>query len=903
MADRVAKTKEDILIDIEEKLKQEKWTRATIESYSVKNLIELDSFITMAMDEGFKEDLKALCKEHLKHSQNSIVGLYIIGVLSLEESSIDDTHLPQLIKLFMDSKKYKIAEFLSEKILSYRENKFALKTLETVYEEQNEEDELFNIKKRLVLIDSKDAANAKFLGEYYEKEGDKDLSMFYNRLAIERYIKSKSTKMVEELWNRIIKLNPDDFHLVINIARKIREVMGDERVADMVYNDVIRHFIKDDKYENALTMLKVILDFKPSDKALRKALEECYRSIYKDHSQLEKYLKNSALGQSWKPHREAIRNFESHIAFDKGSFVSHKNWGIGVVNDIQNDLVIIDFDKKKGHEMSLSIALRALNVLPHNHIIIWKQTRMEDLKEMIKKEPLKTMEIVLWSYGGEATSKDIKMELVPEAMDEKEWNHFWPIVRKEIEHNNQIVMSLTKRNVFELRNTEETVAEELIRKFKKTTNFENKVKVFIDYIIRGADLNDPAAQALIAYFLEIINASSELNERKLISLCVLKYGNYSDYNDALVDTSVIFGIKNLNELYESLDIELKKPFLVILQKKLKDWDNRFVEFILSSSITKLHNYLFKELVNYEKWEIINSVLLSVLNSYQEKPELFIWFVKIVLEKQEPTMEEHIMIKEIDIVYRLLSLIDILNNEIDSKTNVGRNKKIIGSIDEILFEKKTLDNLIDEGDAASANSILSLIYAINTLDAELKSHYTGKIIGKYPNLEESGGQEKIRIRHPFLVTRKSFENKKLNLERIMNVDIPQNSMAIGEAMEKGDLRENAEYKAALEKQDQLKASASKLEKELLDAKVLEKSMIDLSIVDVGTKVKLKNLDGKNEEYQILGQWEVNFENGIISYHSPLGRSLMDKKVGAEIDFEFNGEMKKYKILEINLADFD
>src|SRR5208283_5267082 len=161
-----------------------------IESYNVRNFIELDSIIRMSIDDNFKDDLKNLCRENLKHYQNSVVGLYIIGVLSLEESSVDDTHIPQLIKLFMDNKKFKIAEFLSEKILSYRENKFALKTLETVYEDYGNQDELFNIKKRLVLIDSKDAANAKYLGEYYEKEGDKDQAMFYYRLAMERYIKA-----------------------------------------------------------------------------------------------------------------------------------------------------------------------------------------------------------------------------------------------------------------------------------------------------------------------------------------------------------------------------------------------------------------------------------------------------------------------------------------------------------------------------------------------------------------------------------------------------------------------------------------------------------------------------------------------------------------------------------------
>ena len=296
-------------------------------------------------------------------------------------------------------------------------------------------------------------------------------------------------------------------------------------------------------------------------------------------------------------------------------------------------------------------------------------------------------------------------------------------------------------------------------------------------------------------------------------------------------------------------------------------------------------------------------MMTAMNNYQEKPELFSWIARMLIEEEYPSLKDKLGIKDNEIIYRLVSLIDILSNEIEAKTNVGMNKKVRDQIYDLIWKKKALDNYIMIADENQSNAILSLIYSANSMQDSIRKEYIEKIIAKFPHLEQAAGQEKVMIRHPFLVTKLSYEAKKRDLQRIMNEEIPQNSAAIGEAMEKGDLRENAEYKAALEKQDQLKAAASKLEAELGQAKLIEKDKIDTTKVDVGTHVKLQNQDGATEEYQILGQWEVEFEKNIISYHSPFGKALIDKKVGKEVDFEFNGQMKKYKILDISIADFE
>ena len=456
--------------------------------------------------------------------------------------------------------------------------------------------------------------------------------------------------------------------------------------------------------------------------------------------------------------------------------------------------------------------------------------------------------------------------------------------------------------MIELRDNEQSIVDEIISKFKKTTTFENKVKLFIDFVLRGGDVNSAPAAAMVDYFNEIIKASSESNDKQLVSLVALKYSNYEKYSDSDVDSSNFFEIKSLYDLYDKLDPELKKTFLMLLMKKLKDWDLKFADIIIHSSVVKLNRFMLNELEMFEKFEVINNIFVASMNAFHENPELFLWISKVLFEESTTNLKDKIGVRESEVMFRLLSLIDILNDEIESKTNIARNKKIIQGIYDILFKKNMLKELIAMSDEATAKSLLSLLYSTLTLETEMREAFINQIIALYPSLKKISKQEKIFIRHPFLVTNTSLEAKKRELARIMSAEIPENSRAIGEAMEKGDLRENAEYKAALEKQDQLKASASKLETEINQAKVLDKNKVNTSIVDVGVKVTVKAPDGMIDEYQILGQWDVDFNTKTISYHSPLGKSLLDRKVGDKIDFEYNGELKKFEIVKIQIADF-
>ena len=157
-------------------------------------------------------------------------------------------------------------------------------------------------------------------------------------------------------------------------------------------------------------------------------------------------------------------------------------------------------------------------------------------------------------------------------------------------------------------------------------------------------------------------------------------------------------------------------------------------------------------------------------------------------------------------------------------------------------------------------------------------------------------------HNFLVTRKAYADKQKQLEHILNVEIPKNSKDIGEAQEKGDLRENAEYQSALEKQKNLQILSKKLDDDIKKAKVIFAKNVDLTKVSPGTKLRLKNLDsGKEEIFVILGEWDSQPEMNIVSYKSPFGAALLGYKVNEEVEIKLTENNKRYKVLSIEIAD--
>jgi transcription elongation factor GreA len=150
-----------------------------------------------------------------------------------------------------------------------------------------------------------------------------------------------------------------------------------------------------------------------------------------------------------------------------------------------------------------------------------------------------------------------------------------------------------------------------------------------------------------------------------------------------------------------------------------------------------------------------------------------------------------------------------------------------------------------------------------------------------------------------VTKETLEQLKAELQRMKTVDRPAASKAIAEAREKGDLKENAEYDAAKEAQGLLEARLKKMENDLANVRILDTTEIDTGKVSILTKVALTNLTTKKQvSYQIVSEKEADLKLGKISVTSPIGKSLLGKVVGDEVEVHVPAGVLKLKVENIS-----
>ena len=151
-----------------------------------------------------------------------------------------------------------------------------------------------------------------------------------------------------------------------------------------------------------------------------------------------------------------------------------------------------------------------------------------------------------------------------------------------------------------------------------------------------------------------------------------------------------------------------------------------------------------------------------------------------------------------------------------------------------------------------------------------------------------------------MSQEGYDNLKKEIEHLKTVERPNISKQIGEARDKGDLSENAEYDAAKEAQGLLEMKIAKLEEVLGNSRVLDKSKVDLSKIGPLSIVRLMNKKiGKEVTYTLVSENEANFKEGKISMGSPIGKALTGRKLGDIVEVNVPAGVITFEVLEISI----
>lgn len=151
-----------------------------------------------------------------------------------------------------------------------------------------------------------------------------------------------------------------------------------------------------------------------------------------------------------------------------------------------------------------------------------------------------------------------------------------------------------------------------------------------------------------------------------------------------------------------------------------------------------------------------------------------------------------------------------------------------------------------------------------------------------------------------ITQEGLNKLKAELDQLVNVERPAISKQIGEAIEKGDISENAEYDAAKDAQGMLEAKIAILRGKIANARIIDESKIDTDSVQILNKVTIKNKkNNATMVYTIVSEHEADLKSGKISIETPIAKGLIGKKVGDVVDIKVPSGVIPFEIIDISM----
>jgi len=904
-------TGETIEAKIQSQFNEEKWTRIAAKDVSISRFKLLEAIFLETIEQDKKELLLEESKNQILEYEPSVAARYFIGMLALKDNKHEDIiYLKQLLDQFQEAAKWAVVEYLSDKMLAENENRTILYAKAMALEKLGKSKESIPVLEKLAKIDKKNPEIALKYADAIINE-DLDKGVQYYKQAAEAFAKNLNIERLKTIWNKLIELIPNDFTFYKKIERILNGQRQKETIADL-YVQLAHVFIKKEDVDNIIDLSKKILTYNPNYARFKSELVKSLKTKYESHSLLEDFLKYSGLLDTRKNTLTALGNFETNIVFDKGNYVFHRNWDVGQILEITNEYMVISFADKKEHKMEIQMALKALKPLTEDHFWVQYYQDPDKIKNMFEEDIVSFFKVLIISFGNKISLADIKAEVANKFIPIAKWSKWWTKTRAVILKDPLISVSSQKRDIIEYSETTVSNSDQAIDRFQAVQSFEEKLATAISTLKDTEECED-ALEFMVTFFKEGLKSLDlEVQVESLIILDMLKdkLQDEEAYYTPEAKSRVIENLKKLT-IHEvaalSVDFkssDLKKEYAKIVKTSYKEWQKVYVEMLFHVPI-KIHKTLISELASSDSATELKEFFNRLRKDAKQHAEIFLWTFKNLLTNTWDNLE-------LDTKEYVLGFFRLVRNieKIEKKGTKLRNlsKDIItGTLQENLMTS------IKDVASESVRKISALFKDVDLFNEIEKDKFVKWLISVNPSLfedDEDSHTDKahgesiadyLEKNNKTIASVNAIQEMQSELDEVVNVEMPKNSKEIGVAQEKGDLRENAEYKAAMEKQEQLQALISKLEGQIKEPEKLVASQIMLDSIGVGVKVKLNDeKTGYLFVYTIMDQWDADIDKGIISYKSPLGKALLGVQVNDVIDFGSGEDEQRLKVLGLERA---
>ena len=581
--------------------------------------------------------------------------------------------------------------------------------------------------------------------------------------------------------------------------------------------------------------------------------------------------------------------------FTPGACVLHKNWGFGQIANIDFliNQITIDFATKKGHSMQLQYAADSLQRIDREHILARIALDLEGVRKEANQEPEQFVRAVLTSYSGKLTVDQLTRVLVPAVFNETGFKKWWDGAKKVLKKSGHFSLPTKKTEPILYREEAVSRSSEHLETFASARQLKDQIGALERILRELEEFKDSATQ------LQSIISVAEETARRNAKMATAEALTMLTQRDEMVErvkelqagaaaptiaSMLLDEQRALSSLLEEVPAAKLRRIVNALPSAFGDaWTSKALQLVARGS-TRVVTEAARLMQEHEKNEELKTALDRAIRDHSISSSALTW----LCDKKEREGQLKSLIHP-----RVMSA--ILSALERDQFNENRDRKLH---DLVVNDQTLLPDLIKGSEIEEVREAMRKLLLTPIFEDLNKRSLLGRFVRHFPELEVLISGEREEKHESLIVSWESLEKRQLEYEDIITKKIPENTKEIAIAREYGDLRENFEFKAAKEMQRVLMRRKQEMERDISLARGTDFANPDTKQVSIGTTVSVKGVkDNQVDTYHILGAWDTNPEQGIISYKAAIAQSLMGRKCGEMVDLPTEGADRTVEILTI------
>ena len=593
-------------------------------------------------------------------------------------------------------------------------------------------------------------------------------------------------------------------------------------------------------------------------------------------------------------------------AMKEGASCVHRAWGVGKIIGFEGDrgMIVVDFEEgeRKSHAMDPVFCLDKLEVLDDDHIISRHRNNPEDIDNKVKKKPVELfIEIISKFEDGCASTRELErtINLLLGPVKGKKW---WTATKKLLVKDPRVAVPNKKTEPYVLRDEPVKPEQEILQDFFDEKRSKEKIilaEKLYDLASEKEDLQADLPQVLHDLTVALMEARNLSQADRLHGIWVRNNlaRDVEEDVEKLEPTSASIlheCEEDLPALADQMPAKFHSRFLDLVTRVYPEKWKDIVLNLLHNTATKFSGESAHFLIDREESKLLIKSLSTTLDEQTLRASTLLWIIKFRKLSKFETLLEKLMTPQF--LTAVFSAIDY-----ESLQNATTRRIPLAEI--LSDDKELLRDILTKGTAENAKDLAQALILNPGFEDLSKRSLLARFIKLYPEiqdiLDDSGSSSSqvstVATDDSLIVSQSSYDKKMADLDELNKEKIPANSQAIEAAREHGDLRENAEYHMAKDEQKVLLARQSELQTDLMRAKPTDFTDAPADAVGIGSIVNLSNTDtGDSQKYTVLGAWDSDPDENILSYLTPLGQKLLGKKVNDFVETEIEGTVTNWKI---------